>query len=122
MIDEVDSILLDESNQPLIMGFPIEDELLKSRLEISDKVVSSLRGCPTYYASGEPIPVDLQERYPGDFTTDVMAARKSLEFTDAGQEKVVQMLGAGPNAQPGSSIILLALLPHPPHCQASLLG
>ena len=93
IVDEVDSILLDESNQPLIMGFPTDDALLRARLEISDKIVTNLKGCPAYYASGEPIPIEIQEKYPGDFTTNVIASRKSLEFTDAGQEKVVHMLG-----------------------------
>ena len=111
MVDEVDSILLDESNQPLIMGFATDDVLLRSRLKISDKVVTNLRGCPAYYASGEPIPVEIQERYPGDFTTNVIAARKALEFTDAGQEKAVQMLGRLLPPPPISCLLWFTLPP-----------
>lgn len=58
-------------------------------------MVGNLTGCRYYYKSGEPIPVQMQERFGGDFTTDVTRGQKTVEFTDQGQAKVVAMLGEG---------------------------
>lgn len=38
IVDEVDSILLDESNQPLIFASPVDDAAVRSRLSLSNMV------------------------------------------------------------------------------------
>ena len=82
VVDEVDSILIDEARTPLIISGPAEDssELYKKVNTLIPHLTKQIGG------EGE----DEEIEVPGDYTVDEKA--KQVYFTEAGHEKVEQML------------------------------
>lgn len=84
IVDEVDSILIDEARTPLIISGAAEDSSARY-IEINKLVPSLTRGYEE--SEGEP-------EVPGDFTID--EKQRSVELTESGHEHVEQLLtGAG---------------------------
>jgi len=87
IVDEVDSILIDEARTPLIISGPTEDST--DKYYIIDRIIPSL-------VKGEVIEEDAntlsgkRKRYTGDFTIDEKA--KSATLTEDGVLKVEKML------------------------------
>ncbi len=87
IVDEVDSILIDEARTPLIISGPTEDST--DKYYIIDRIIPSL-------IKGEVLEEDAntlsgkRKRYTGDFTIDEKA--KSATLTEEGVLKVEQLL------------------------------
>jgi preprotein translocase subunit SecA len=87
IVDEVDSILIDEARTPLIISGPTEDST--DKYYIIDRIIPSL-------IKGEVLEEDAntlsgkRKRYTGDFTIDEKA--KSATLTEEGVLKVEKML------------------------------
>ncbi len=83
VVDEVDSILIDEARTPLIISGPAEDssELYKKVNEIPPKLT---RQEPIVNAEGKP------DYGPGDYAVD--EKHKQVFLSDEGHEKVERML------------------------------
>ena len=79
VIDEVDSILIDEARTPLIISGPAEDS--SERYLQINKLIPSLT-----QQEGE----DEDITVPGDYTID--EKNKQVHFTEAGHEKIEQLL------------------------------
>ncbi|MFQ3230476.1 preprotein translocase subunit SecA [Reinekea sp.] len=80
IVDEVDSILIDEARTPLIISGAAEDSSARY-IEINKLVPSLTRGYEE--TEGEPA-------VPGDFTID--EKQRSVELTEIGHEHVEQLL------------------------------
>jgi preprotein translocase subunit SecA len=79
VVDEVDSILIDEARTPLIISGPAEDSsALYAQINTMIPHLSKQEG------EGEEITV------PGDYTVD--EKNKQVHFTEAGHEKIEQLL------------------------------
>jgi preprotein translocase subunit SecA len=87
IVDEVDSILIDEARTPLIISGPTEDST--DKYYIIDRVIPSLK-------KGEVIEEEAntlsgkRKRYTGDFTVDEKS--KSATLTEEGIQKVERIL------------------------------
>jgi len=87
VVDEVDSILIDEARTPLIISGPTEDST--DKYYIIDRIIPMLK-------RGEVIEVEAntlsgkRKTYTGDFTVDEKA--KSATLTEDGVRKVEQLL------------------------------
>jgi len=98
IIDEVDSILIDEARTPLIISGAVEDssELYRA----VDKLIPSLE-----------VQTDAEDQQSGDYTIDEKA--KQVHLSERGQEKVEELLveskllGEGQNLYSAASISLL---------------
>ena len=88
IVDEVDSILIDEARTPLIISGPTEDST--DKYYIIDRIIPKLK-------KGEVIEVEAntlsgkRKSYTGDFTVDEKA--KSATLTEEGVLKVEKLLG-----------------------------
>jgi len=91
IVDEVDSILIDEARTPLIISGASE--------ESTDKYYKVNRIIPKLQKGEEiDVPQGEPKQYTGDFTVD--EKHKTITVTDQGWEKVEQMLGIGNIADP----------------------
>jgi preprotein translocase subunit SecA len=87
IVDEVDSILIDEARTPLIISGPTEDST--DKYYIIDRIIPSLK-------KGEVIEEEAntlsgkRKRYTGDYTVDEKS--KSATLTEEGIQKVEKML------------------------------
>ena len=80
IVDEVDSILIDEARTPLIISGPTNDN--SDLYQIMNKLVQQLeRGEESKEEGGEPT---------GDYTVDEKS--KQIHLTEAGHEKIEQLL------------------------------
>ena len=79
VIDEVDSILIDEARTPLIISGPAEDS--SERYVQINKLIPNLTR-----QEGEEDDIQV----PGDYTVD--EKNKQVHFTEAGHEKIEQLL------------------------------
>lgn len=87
IVDEIDSILIDEARTPLIISGPAEDDT-KKFMEVN-RIVDHLRECDK-----DPETGDYPEEPVGDFKID--EKRKTVSFTDEGMnslEKALQEQG-----------------------------
>ncbi|NNM67170.1 MAG: preprotein translocase subunit SecA [Spirochaetales bacterium] len=87
IIDEIDSILIDESRTPLIISGPVEDDTAK-RFQDVDPLVNFLQECTKDEKTGtypeEP------ELLKGDYKLEEKSKR--VMFTDAGMNKIEELL------------------------------
>ncbi len=83
VIDEIDSILIDEARTPLIISGPAEDDTAKF-FDV-DRMVSNLVECEKDPDSGE-----YPEEPEGDFKIDEKGKR--ITFTDDGMNKIEELL------------------------------
>ncbi|MCX4190327.1 preprotein translocase subunit SecA [Methylophaga sp. OBS3] len=83
VIDEVDSILIDEARTPLIISGPAEDS--SERYQEINKLIPSLDREET---KGEGDTLEVIK--PGDYTVD--EKNKQVHFTEAGHEKIENLL------------------------------
>ena len=90
LVDEVDSILIDEARTPLIISGPSEDS---SELYYTvDRIIPALqKGEVIEKRDGSSIGPLIQKEYTGDFTVDEKS--KSSTLTEQGVAKVEKMLG-----------------------------
>jgi preprotein translocase subunit SecA len=79
VIDEVDSILIDEARTPLIISGPAEDSS-----ELYQRVNTLIPNLKKQIGEGDEVEVE------GDFTLDEKA--KQVHFTEAGHEKIENLL------------------------------
>ncbi|AJQ94438.1 preprotein translocase subunit SecA [Gynuella sunshinyii] len=103
VVDEVDSILIDEARTPLIISGPAEDSS-ERYLQINKLIPNLVREYPAEEG---------QELKPGDFIID--EKHRSLELTEAGHEKVEQLLADNGLLAEGESLYSatnLSLLHH----------
>ena len=92
IVDEVDSILIDEARTPLIISGPAEDS--SERYAKINKLIPNL----TKQIPGE----EGQEEVPGDFLID--EKHRSLELTEQGHEKVEDLLAQAGMLAEGESL------------------
>jgi preprotein translocase subunit SecA len=83
IIDEIDSILIDESRTPLIISGPAEDDTNKFK-EV-DKLVGNLEECEI-----DPATEEYPENPSGDFKLE--EKNKRITFTDQGMNKIESLL------------------------------
>lgn len=79
VIDEVDSILIDEARTPLIISGPAEDSSA-----LYQQINTLIPNLSKQEGEGEEVTV------PGDYTVD--EKNKQVHFTEAGHEKIEQLL------------------------------
>ena len=79
VIDEVDSILIDEARTPLIISGPAEDSS-----ELYQKINTLIPSLSKQEGEGDDVTM------PGDFTLD--EKNKQVHFTESGHEKIESML------------------------------
>lgn len=77
LIDEVDSILIDEARTPLIISGPAEDNT--EMYQSIDRLVSGMQACS-----------DPEDSETGDFIID--EKQKQIELTEQGHQKIEQMM------------------------------
>jgi preprotein translocase subunit SecA len=92
VVDEVDSILIDEARTPLIISGAAEDSSARY-IEVNKLIPSLTRG----YAANEG-----EEAIPGDFEID--EKQKSVELTEQGHEKVEALLNQAGLLPEGESL------------------
>ena len=83
IVDEIDSILIDEARTPLIISGPAEDDTAKF-FEV-DRLVENLQEC-----AKDPDTNEYPENPVGDYKIDEKGKR--VTFTDEGMNKIEQML------------------------------
>ncbi len=83
IIDEIDSILIDEARTPLIISGSVEDDTRK--FQEVDSMVGFLTECAKDPATG-----DYPENPVGDYKRDEKSKR--ISFTDQGMNKIEQLL------------------------------
>ena len=100
IVDEVDSILIDEARTPLIISAPAADNpdlyvkyaALVDQLEAPSKTVASVGKGLKNPLTGKPLDPDEEEDEPdGDYEVD--EKRKTVALTDRGVDKVEKLLG-----------------------------
>lgn len=100
IVDEVDSILIDEARTPLIISAPAADNpdlyvkyaALVDQLEAPSKTVASAGKGLKNPLTGKPLDPDEEEDEPdGDYEVD--EKRKTVALTDRGVDKVEKLLG-----------------------------
>jgi len=87
IVDEVDSILIDEARTPLIISGPTEDST--DKYYIIDRIIPSLKKGETVEEEANTLS-GKRKRYTGDFTVDEKA--KSATLTEEGVLKVEKLL------------------------------
>ena len=95
VVDEVDSILIDEARTPLIISGPAEDNAERYR-QVNDIPPQLTRQDPIVNDEGKP------DFGPGDYSVDEKA--RQVFLSDAGHEKVEQMLVAKGLLNEGESL------------------
>ncbi len=103
IVDEVDSILIDEARTPLIISGPVDDRPEMYRRV--DKVVSRLKPAPG-------------EDQDGDYTVEEKS--KQAFLTEQGHERVEKLLVADKLLEPGGSLYDLSSLSLLHHVNAAL--
>ncbi len=93
VVDEVDSILIDEARTPLIISGPAEDS--SERYKEINKLIPELTKQEQSGENGEP-------EGPGDFSVDEKA--KQVFFTEEGHQRIEEMLEAAGLLQEGESL------------------
>ena len=89
IIDEIDSILIDESRTPLIISGAVEDDTAKN-FQAVDPLISFLSECEKDPKTGTyPDPEQGQE-LKGDYKLE--EKNKRIMFTDSGMNKIEQLL------------------------------
>ncbi|MFO7850680.1 MAG: preprotein translocase subunit SecA, partial [Spirochaetia bacterium] len=83
IIDEIDSILIDESRTPLIISGQAEDDT--SKFTQVNRLISQLKECPKDPETGE-----YPEEPEGDYQVDEKA--KKITFTDEGVNHIEELL------------------------------
>jgi preprotein translocase subunit SecA len=91
IVDEVDSILIDEARTPLIISGASEESTDKY-YKVNRVIPKLEKGEEIDVAPGEP------KQYTGDFVVD--EKHKTITVTDEGWEKVEELLGIGNVADP----------------------
>ncbi|TCS41709.1 preprotein translocase subunit SecA [Reinekea marinisedimentorum] len=92
IVDEVDSILIDEARTPLIISGAAEDSSARY-IEVNKLIPKLTRG----YAANEG-----EEAKPGDFTID--EKQRSVELTEEGHERVENLLQEAGLLKEGESL------------------
>ncbi len=93
IVDEVDSILIDEARTPLIISGPADDS--SERYKQINKLIPTLQRQELPAEGGEP-------EGPGDYSVDEKA--KQVFFTEEGHQKIEEMLAAEGLLQEGESL------------------
>ncbi|MBL1260869.1 MAG: preprotein translocase subunit SecA [Thiotrichaceae bacterium] len=93
VVDEVDSILIDEARTPLIISGPAEDS--SERYKEINKLIPQLTKQEQTGENGEP-------EGPGDFSVDEKA--KQVFFTEEGHQRIEDMLEAAGLLQESESL------------------
>ncbi|MCF6324814.1 MAG: preprotein translocase subunit SecA [Gammaproteobacteria bacterium] len=93
IVDEVDSILIDEARTPLIISGPAEDS--SERYKEINKLIPQLTKQEQSGENGEP-------EGPGDFSVDEKA--KQVFFTEDGHQKIEEMLEVAGLLHEGESL------------------
>ncbi len=109
VVDEVDSILIDEARTPLIISGPAEDS--SDRYKQINKLIPQLQ---RQEAEGE---IEGEEG-PGDYSVDEKA--KQVFFTEAGHQKIEEMLESAGLLQQGESLYDAANIGLMHHLNAAL--
>ncbi len=107
VIDEVDSILIDEARTPLIISGPAEDSS-----ELYIQVNRLIPNLSQQIGEGDEI------EKPGDYTVD--EKNKQVHFTEAGHEKIEQLLVEAGLLDPQSSLYDAANISLMHHVTAAL--
>ncbi|MDE1161033.1 MAG: preprotein translocase subunit SecA [Acidobacteriaceae bacterium] len=89
IVDEVDSILIDEARTPLIISGPTDKTT--DKYAIADKIIPGLE-------AGELIETIDTKTWSGDYVVDEKA--RAVTVTDEGWEKIEKLLGIGNIADP----------------------
>jgi len=101
IVDEVDSILIDEARTPLIISGPVEDraelynavdELMKGLVAEHDKVESELKAEIEATNGKEKVKDLLKEQLKTRGLVDLDEKQRQASFTEAGNERLEQML------------------------------
>jgi len=109
VVDEVDSILIDEARTPLIISGPAEDS--SERYKEINKLIPKLIKQEQSGEGGEP-------EGPGDFSVDEKA--KQVFFTEEGHQRIEEMLEAAGLLQEGESLYDSANISLMHHLNAAL--
>ena len=107
VIDEVDSILIDEARTPLIISGAAEDSS-----EMYQRVDVMIPGLSKQIGEGDEVEV------PGDYTVDEKA--KQVHFTESGHEKVENLLTDAGILDPNASLYDAANISLMHHVTAAL--
>ncbi len=107
VIDEVDSILIDEARTPLIISGPAEDSS-----ELYKKMNTLIPNLTEQIGEDEEIEVE------GDYTIDEKS--KQVHFTEAGHEKIEQLLTDADILEPEASLYDAANISLMHHVTAAL--
>jgi len=89
IVDEVDSILIDEARTPLIISGPTDKTT--DKYAIADKIIPQLE-------EGELVETLETKTWSGDYVVDEKA--RAVTVTDEGWEKIEKLLGIGNIAEP----------------------
>jgi len=93
IIDEADSILIDEAVNPLILGETEQlTEAERHNIEIATEIASCMRQCPDRKRDGTVILLEDQEEFGGDFACNVV--KRMVSLTLDGQNKLLSLLVA----------------------------
>jgi len=95
IVDEVDSILIDEARTPLIISGPVEDSI--ETYQKTNEIVPFLTKVERQEGEKEG-----EEQGPGDFTVDEKS--KQLHLTEAGHENIERLLVQHGLLDEGSSL------------------
>ncbi len=109
IVDEVDSILIDEARTPLIISGPAEDS--SDRYQEINKLIPELK-------RQEVGPEGEEAEGPGDYSVDEKA--KQVFFTEEGHQRVEEMLEAAGLLQSGESLYDTANISLMHHLNAAL--
>ncbi len=109
IVDEVDSILIDEARTPLIISGPAEDS--SDRYQEINKLIPKLK-------RQEVGPEGEEAEGPGDYSVDEKA--KQVFFTEEGHQRIEEMLEAAGLLQSGESLYDTANISLMHHLNAAL--
>ena len=107
VVDEVDSILIDEARTPLIISGPAEDSS-----EMYQRVNSLIPNLTKQIGEGDEIEVE------GDYSVDEKS--KQVHFTEAGHEKIEKLLTDAGILEPSASLYDAANISLMHHVTAAL--
>ena len=105
IVDEVDSILIDEARTPLIISGPLDDRAALY-VAIDDQIKLLLK-------EGEPIERDLRKKYEGEELKEALKTQafweldekqRQVALNEAGNERMEQLLGQAGILPEGSSL------------------
>jgi preprotein translocase subunit SecA len=89
VVDEIDSILIDEARTPLIISGPAEDDTFK--VNEVNRLAAQLVECKKDPATGEYPKEDEGEALEGDYKIDEKGKR--ISFSSEGMNKIEELLG-----------------------------